>query len=154
MARFGPSTAALPQERPANAADRDKRRTSGSGRQAGGHWFEPSTAHLGKPRSRGVFRFPIGVRVRTLAHVPGALVRGGCTILAPGLALVLRVNFVEVRDVLGCRIVARVHAQDGIESLLGSPPTLGHLVHMDYLPGAGADQSLRAERCRKPATFV
>ena len=26
-------------------------------RQAGGHWFEPSTAHLGKPRYGGVFSF-------------------------------------------------------------------------------------------------
>ena len=28
-------------------------------RQAGGHWFEPSTAHSTKPRYRGVFSFNV-----------------------------------------------------------------------------------------------
>jgi hypothetical protein len=31
---------------------------AGQARQAGGHWFEPSTAHLGSPRKSGGFRFP------------------------------------------------------------------------------------------------
>jgi hypothetical protein len=52
-----------------------------------------------------------------------------------------RVNVMEVRDVLGCRIVARVRAQGGFESLLGSPPTLSELVHIYKLPSSGAEQS-------------
>jgi hypothetical protein len=35
-------------------------------RQAGGHWFEPSTAHLGKPRISGVFAFRDGNASRAM----------------------------------------------------------------------------------------
>src|SRR5215468_5867063 len=75
-------------------------------------------------------RPPIGASVGALARAPCALLRSGCTILATGFALVPRMNLVEVRDVLGCRIVARVRAREGIESLLGSPPTRRSLFHM------------------------
>jgi hypothetical protein len=34
----------------------EQARTAAPSRQAGGHWFEPSTAHLRKPRLGGVFR--------------------------------------------------------------------------------------------------
>ena len=40
---------------PASDINRQKRRLPGTARQAGGHWFEPSTAHEERPRKRGFF---------------------------------------------------------------------------------------------------
>ena len=52
-------------------------------RQAGGHWFEPSTAHKRKPRKSGVFSFSEnllksgkqGLLVTTCEHEPAKVVR-------------------------------------------------------------------------------
>jgi hypothetical protein len=48
---------------------RNRRRTSWCDRQAGGHWFEPSTAHPHEsPASRGFFVWPTALRLPSIVE--------------------------------------------------------------------------------------
>lgn len=65
-----------------------------------------------------------------LACSPRTLLGGNCATLTPGLPLVPRVHIVEVRDVLGGRMIAGVSASGGVQRLRSDPYAFGRPVHM------------------------
>jgi hypothetical protein len=57
----------IPLNHAPSANRSEQPRTTAQNRQAGGHWFEPSTAHLKSPRTRGGFAFSGGNAAKAVA---------------------------------------------------------------------------------------